>query len=141
MEELNWGMIITQALLFWLAYKIGQISIIHRIGKDLAEELDKKGLLVEKDGLGNISITKEECLLEIERVQSWYYAYSKQGEFLGQAQDFRDLMEIIKKNHPGRNFKVEKYQPNLTEEETGRLIKSIFDVFGNKEMKDGERRN
>lgn len=140
MEELNWGLIITQALFFWLAYKIGQISVINRLGQGLKEELEKKGIQIERDEDGNISLKKEEILLEIERIGTAYYAYSNEGQFLAQASDFRGLMETIKKQHPGKNFRVEKYQPNLTEEETGKLIKSIFDVFGDKETNDDKRR-
>ena len=140
MEEINWGLIITQALFFWFAYKLGQISIIKRIGKDLTEEITKRGLEIEHDEEGKISIKKKEIVLEIERIGTAYYAYSTEGQFLAQGADFRGLMETIKKQHPGKNFRVEKYQPNLTEEETGKLVKSIFDVFGDRETNDDKRR-
>lgn len=140
MEEFNWGVIITQVVLCWLAYKLGQISIIHRIAKDVAKEMIGQGLKLETDEAGNFSIEKEEIGLVIERVNSMYYAYSKDGKFLAQANDFRTLMETIKKQHPGQTFRLEKYQPVLTAEETETLIKSIVDVFGDREATDGKAR-
>lgn len=140
MEEINWSGIIVQALMFWAVYKLGQISIIHKIGKDLAEAIEKRGLKIERDDDGNISISKEPTPLKIERVESQYFAYTMSGEFLAQGSDFRGLFENIKNRYPNQNFRLDKYQADLTEEETGKLVKSIFDVFGDGEKKDGERR-
>lgn len=69
--------------------------------------------------------------MDIERVNNVYYAYSAEGEFLAQGNDFRSMFENIKNRFPNKSFKIGKYQPNLTEEETGKLVKSIFEVFGN----------
>ena len=140
MEELNWGMIIVQALCVWFAYKLGQVSIIHQIGRDLQEEIKKKGLRVDRDEEGNISISREETLLRLERVDSQYFAYANDGQFLAQGTDFRGLFETLKQRYPDKNFRIDRYQAEFTEEEAGRMIKSIFEVFGNGEKTDGERR-
>lgn len=140
MEEINWGAIIVQALIFWLVYKLGQISIIHKIGKDLSEAIKERGLKLERDDEGNISISKEPTPLKIERVDSQYFAYTTAGEFLAQGSDFRGLFENIKNRYPNKSFRLDKYQAELTEEETGKLVKSIFDVFGDGEKKHGDTR-
>ena len=132
--------ILVHAAIIYFAYKLGQWSIVVKIAKELKEKLDI-GLLTEEqinDAIGvekNQRKSKSEILLEIERVDSVYYAYNKEGYFLAQGSDFRSLLENIRIQHPGQDFKIEKYQPSLTEEETGRLIKSIFEVYGDKNEK------
>lgn len=140
MEEFNWGAFLVQALAFWVVYKLGQISMMTKIGKDIMKEMEKKGLSFERDEEGNLSIRKETTPLKIERVDSQYFAYTTAGQFMAQGTDFRGLFESIKSRYPNQNFKIEKYQSDLSEEEAGRMIKSIFEVFGDKEQKDGERR-
>lgn len=140
MEEINWASIIVQVLCLWFMYKLGQASIIHRIGKDLEEEMKKKGLAVDRDEDGKIFIKKEETSLKIERVDSQYFAYASDGQFLAQGTDFRGLFESLKQRYPGKNFRLENYQAQFTEEEAGRMVKSIFEVFGDGEKKNGERR-
>ncbi len=139
-EELNWGAIIVQALAFWFVYKLGQASMLKQLGEGLKDEIEKQGLQIERDEDGNISLKREETLMEIERIGTLYYAYAKDGQFLAQGPDFRELLESIKKQYPGRSFRLDKYQANLTEEETGRMIKSIFEVFGDKEKADDKTR-
>lgn len=73
-----------------------------------------------------------ETVIDIDREQGQYYAYSQKGEFLAQGQDFRSLLESIKGRFPGRSFRINKYNPKLTEEETQRLISSLFETFGDK---------
>lgn len=141
MEEINWGMIIVQSLCVWFAYKLGQVSIIHKIGRDLQEEMKKKGLKVDRDDEGNISISREETVLKVERVDSQYFAYAIDGQFLAQATDFRSLFQNLKERYPGKSFRIDRYQAEFTDEEASRMVKSIFEVFGDKEQKDGQRGN
>lgn len=71
-----------------------------------------------------------ETVIDIDRQDSVYYAYSSQGEFLAQAQDFRTMFDLIKKRFPGRSFRINKYNAKLTEEETQGLIRAVFESFG-----------
>lgn len=73
-----------------------------------------------------------ETVIDIDREQGIYYAYAATGEFLAQGQDFRSMMDSIKKRFPGRSFRINKYNPKLTEEETQRLISAVFESFGEK---------
>jgi len=139
-EEINWGAIIVQTLCFWIMFKLGQASIIHRLGKDLEKLMEDRGIELEKDEDGVLSIKKKETLLKIERVDSQYFAYTTAGQFLAQGTDFRGLFESIKERYPDQNFKLEDYRAQFTEEESTKLVSSIFEVFGNKEHKDGESR-
>lgn len=75
---------------------------------------------------------QRETVIDIDREHNQYYAYSQKGEFLAQGQDFRSLLETIKGRFPGRSFRINKYNPKLTEEETQRLISSLFETFGDK---------
>lgn len=138
MQELDIVSILLQAAVIYGAFKLGQWTIIVKVAKDIQQKLQLGTLTEEQvdDALG-LEKTKEQeqVLLEIERVGQAYYAYSSEGQFLAQGTDFRGLLEAIKKQHPNRNFRLNKYQPNLTEEETGRLVKSIFEIYGDKNEK------
>jgi uncharacterized protein YneF (UPF0154 family) len=77
-----------------------------------------------------------ETIIDIDREQGIYYAYASSGEFLAQGPDFRSMMDGIKKRFPGRSFRINKYNPKLTEEETQRLVSAVFDSFGEKTSDD-----
>jgi hypothetical protein len=74
----------------------------------------------------------KETVIDIDREGGQYYAYASTGEFLAQAQDFRAMFELIKKRFPGRTFRINKYNAKLTEEETQRMIRAVFESFGEK---------
>jgi len=71
-----------------------------------------------------------ETVIDVEREQGIYYAYAEGGEFLAQAPDFRTMFDVIKQRFPGRSFRINKYNPRLTEEESQRLLKAVFESFG-----------
>lgn len=71
-----------------------------------------------------------ETVINVEREQGIYYAYAEGGEFLAQGANFRSMFDTIKKRFPGRTFRINKYNPRLTEEETQRLISAVFESFG-----------
>jgi hypothetical protein len=120
----------------WFSYKLGQASVLWPIKKILQQMAESQGKTLEQlleEELTDQSQPKtQETRLEIERVDGRYFAYAEGGEFLAQGQDFRGLMETMKQRFPNRDFRINKYQPQLTEEETGRLVASIFQVYGDK---------
>jgi hypothetical protein len=141
-EEVNLFNILIHAAVLYAVFKFGQFTVIHKLAKDMVERL-QKGEITEdevKRSLGiedqeDEPVAAKETLMEVERVGTAYFAYSAEGQFLAQGQDFRSLLEAVRKQHPGRNFRLNKYQPTLTEEESGRLVKSIFEVYGDKNEK------
>jgi hypothetical protein len=137
MENIDLVGLILQVVAYWFFYKLGQASIIKAISKDLLESLKAKGIDVGRDAEGNIEFKQnlEQTVIEIERVESQYFAYSDQGEFMGQGGDFKILFESLKKRFPDRNFRIDKDQKNLTEQEVGEMIRTIFEVFGERAQK------
>ena len=73
-----------------------------------------------------------ETVIDVERDQSQYYAYTATGEFLAQGSSFRAMFDDIKQRFPGRSFRINRYNPTLTEEEAERMITALFDVFSEK---------
>lgn len=134
MGEFDLMTFLFQFVVVWIAFKLGQFSVIHNIAKDVVKELEEKGLVLDKDEEGNLSLNKtsNEEELQIERIGKNYYAYSD-GNFLAQGDDFKNLFEYIKRSNPGKTYRVAKYQAELTEEESARMIRSIFEVFGDKD--------
>jgi hypothetical protein len=137
MENIDLVGLILQVVAYWFFYKLGQASIIKAISKDLLESLKAKGIDVGRDAEGNIEFKQnlEQTVIEIERVESQYFAYSDQGEFMGQGGDFKILFEGLKKRFPDKNFRIDKDQKNLTEQEVGEMIRTIFEVFGERAQK------
>ena len=137
MENVDWFSLILQGVIYWFFFKLGQASIIHAISKDLLQSLKEKGIEVSRDEDGEISFTKNagETVLEIERVESQYFAYSTEGQFMGQGNDFKGLFQTLKSRYPDQNFRIDKDQKNLTEQEVGEMIRTIFEVFGERAKK------
>ncbi len=71
-----------------------------------------------------------ETVIDIDREQNQYYAYAADGEFLAQGEDFKTMFERIKQRFPGRSFRINKYNAKLTEEETGLMVRAVFESFG-----------
>lgn len=134
MENIDWGAFILQGVVCWFFFKLGQASIIRAISKDLLESLKQKGIEVSRDENGDIAFTKntEETVIEIEKVGAQYFAYSTEGQFMGQGTDFKVLFQGLKSRFPGQNFRIEKQQKNLTDQEVGEMVHTIFEVFGEK---------
>lgn len=79
---------------------------------------------------------QRETEIDVERLEGIYYAYASDGEFLAQGPDFRTMMDTIKRRFPGRSFRINKYNPKLTEEETQRLITAVYESFDKTPPKD-----
>lgn len=127
-----------QIALFFVAFKLGQWSILVPMKLALAKLAKEKGIDLEKllEELRSEQedvepeSTKQEEFLNIERVDGIYFAYGDQGRFLAQGTDFRSMFENVKQRFPGQNFRINNYNANLTEEEAGRLVKAVFETFG-----------
>ena len=131
--ELSIGDIILAVAALWAAYKAGQLSIIlpvtRMIKKDIEDgKLDPSFLEDDRE-----EQAQAEELLRFERVSGSYFAYAESsGQFLAQGPDFLTVFETIKARFPGQNFRVNKLQTDLSEEEVGCMVQSIFKVFGDK---------
>jgi len=126
-------------LAFGLGYWISTSLMIRRILKDpdtMIKLLEKyKEVKDEEESVPQDNLFKDQTILNIERIEGSYYAYAQDGKFLAQGGDFRSMFENIKNAYPEKSFKIEKYQPNLTEEETGKLVKSVLEVFNDNSSK------
>jgi len=127
-----------QVALFYAVFKLGQWSILVPMKLTLAKLAKEKGIDLEKvlEELRSeqedevTEVTKQEEFLDIERVDGIYFAYGDQGRFLAQGTDFRSMFENVKQRFPGKSFRVNNYNANLTEEEASRLVKAVFETFG-----------
>lgn len=138
MENIDWGSIILQVAVCWFFYKLGQASIIRAITKDLLNSLKDKGIEVGRDEDGKLTFKQEgasETVIEIEKVGAQYFAYSTEGQFMGQGTDFKVLFQGLKSRFPEQNFRIDKQQKNLTDQEVGEMVHSIFEVFGERAQK------
>lgn len=140
MENIDWTSILIQVGLCWFCYRLGQAAVIRAITRDLLEALSKKGLSVGQDENGAVHIQKDEIVLDVERVESQYFAYKDNGEFVAQGADFKSLFATIQHRFPNQDFRINKNPDKLSEEEIGQMIKTIFEVYGDKEQSDGQRR-
>lgn len=140
MENIDWTSILIQVALCWFCFRLGQASVIRVITKELLEELHKQGFGVGKDENGAMLIQKDEIVIDIERVESQYFVYKDTGEFVAQGADFKSLFDTIKTRFPDQDFKINKNTQNLSEEELAQLMKTIFEVYGNKENTGDQRR-
>jgi hypothetical protein len=140
MENIDWTSVLIQVGLCWFCYRLGQASVIRALTKDLLEALQKQGFSVGKDDNGAVHIQKDEIVIDIERVDSQYFVYKDSGEFVAQGADFKSLFDTIKTRFPDQDFRINKNTQNLSEEELAQLMKTIFEVYGNKENTGDQRR-
>jgi hypothetical protein len=125
-----------ELLIFVIDFAIGwwmrTATMLNKILRDpdnMIDLLTKFKKLKDEEESESDPITGDQILLNIERVSGVYYAYGTNGEFLAQGPDFRTMFQTIKDRFPNRDFRIDKYQPNLTEDETVKLVKSVFEVF------------
>jgi hypothetical protein len=123
---------------FYLAFRMGQISIIALLRKEVRDRvLDGQSLTTAVKSLMDADELEEsvetECLLE--RHQGLYYAYTGQGEFMAQGQDFAQVFAQIKLRFPGQSFRVTPRDLELTEAEKVSLVDSLVKTFGDRNDK------
>jgi len=138
LENFDWGSLIIQIVVCWFWYKMGQASIIRAITKDLLDTLKDRGIEVARDEEGKLTFKQEgagETVIEIEKVGAQYFAYSTEGQFMGQGEDFKALFLGLKSRFPDQNFRIDKQQKHLTDKEVGDMVNSIFEVFGERAQK------
>lgn len=102
-------------VIFWIGFKVGHTSAIVKIAKEVA---------------GQLSTTTSEEDLKIEKHGTLYFAYGNEHRFLSQGATFFELLTNLKTRFPGKDFKINKKQEHLTDEEVGLMVTAIFDVFG-----------
>lgn len=116
--------IVIFSVLMYAAFKVGQWSILG----ELVSELQKNKETSTADN------ADEEKII-IEKHNETYYAFGDNDRFLAQGATFGDLFKGIKDRFPGKDFRIDKHPDALTLEETGKMVDSIFEVFGKKETK------
>lgn len=116
----------------YLAFKFGQFSILAVLKEDVRDRLLQGQRTNVKDIVDLDEDLDDETMINIEQHQGQYYAFAVSGEFLAQGQDFDTMFGIIKQRFPERNFRVERLQHQLSEEEVNRMVKSIFKTFGDR---------
>ncbi len=116
----------------WFCFTLGKTSILIRLKDDIRERIVQGDLKVSDQLREALDVPAEECHFNVERHQGQYYAFADSGEFLAQGTDFRTMFESIKQRFPNRNFRIQRMQTELTEEETNRMVRAIFETFGDK---------
>lgn len=117
--------IVVYLIVFWVGFRFGHASAIVKIAKEVASQI-------------NAAIDEED--LKIEKHGSLYFAYGNEHRFLSQGATFFELLTNLKTRFPGKDFKIKKKQEHLTDEEVGRMITAIFDVFGNDKDDDAQHK-
>ena len=59
MEDFDWANILFQAVIYWLFFKLGQASIIHKVSKAVIETLEKKGIDVKVGRNGELELDRK----------------------------------------------------------------------------------
>lgn len=125
------GDIILAVAALWLAYRVGQLSVILPLARLVKDEIEDGTL--PADFLDDHSEDTLEEVLRLERVDTQYFAYADStGQFLAQGQDFPSVFQAIKDRCPGQKFRVNRTQQGFSDEEVGSMVHSIFQVFGDK---------
>jgi hypothetical protein len=117
-------------VLLWAAFRLGQASILTILKEEIRNRIINGEISVDTESRAILKIPKNECHFDVERVNGHYYAYAQDGEFLAQGSDFRSMFQTIKQRFPGRNFRINKLQTELTEEEQTRMVTAIMETFG-----------
>ncbi len=123
------------AVAFYISFRLGQASILSVLKRELRERIIR-GEVTEQQ-LRRAVLDGEEAqgpeeTMKVERVEGQYFAYGDSLGFLAQGDNFREMFDRIKHRFPGHSFRIRDYQTSLTEEESGRLLRAVFEVFGDK---------
>ena len=143
MESVDWFTVFVTAVAFYAVFKLGQWSVILPMRNLLKKVEARHDIDIEKlliDVVNDLEDIEQQTKLSeravnVERVDGQYFAYAVDGEFLAQGADFRTMFETIKQRFPNMNFRVQKLNTTLSDEESQRMVTSIFEVFGDKNDK------
>jgi hypothetical protein len=118
-------------ILLWAAFRLGQASILSILKEEIRNRIINGEISVDAESRAILNVpATNECHFDVERHDGHYYAYAQDGEFLAQGSDFRSMFQTIKQRFPGRNFRINKLQTELTEEEQTRMVTAIMETFG-----------
>lgn len=129
--------IIIYLIVFIVGWALGWQRGIHNMTKLMVDEPERfqkimreiKRMEAEQQ-LDDDVENNRETVIDIDRQQGQYYAYASSGEFLAQGEDFKTMFERIKSRFPGRSFRINKYNAKLTDDETQRMVRAVFESFG-----------
>lgn len=93
MEMQDFWTVLVNALLFFLAYKIGQMSILLKIGQANRTEIEQRLAQVRTTGLRPI--------ITVEEIDGIFYAYDG-NDFLAQGNTADELGKLIAKRYPNK---------------------------------------
>ena len=124
--ELDSLQILIGFVIFWLGFKLGRWSAITGLAREIVQGIEAQAEQAEADS----------CEIVVEKHGPSYYAFAEGDEFLAQGKSMLELMQGIKQRFPNRDFTVKKNQQHLTAEESGQLIRAIFEVFKQEEKHD-----
>ena len=85
--------VVVNALLFFLAYKAGQISILLRIGQTGKNDVEQQLKQVRQTGI--------RPLITVEEIDGIFYAYDG-NDFLAQGNTADELGKLIAKRFPNK---------------------------------------
>lgn len=85
--------VLVNALLFFLAYKIGQMSILFKIGQANRTEIEQR--------LAQVRVTGLRPVITVEEINGIFYAYDG-NDFLAQGNTADELGKVIAQRFPNK---------------------------------------
>jgi hypothetical protein len=110
---------------FYLAFRLGQASILTLISDELRKRIEQGDS--PEEAVRSI-IAQDEAdtadTVRWERHDNLYYAYAGTGEFLAQGQDLATVLSNIRLRYPQRRFELDHRNSEVTEAELEQLIRA-----------------
>jgi hypothetical protein len=117
--DFDWMTIIGLFSYGMVCYWLGKITMMHSIIDAVVNEHDKE------------TASDEAVELKVEKINNVYYAYVG-GEFVAQAETFKDLVRAIKSNNSVTRFAVDKDTTALSEVERTDFMAALVDAYTEK---------
>lgn len=125
----------------YIAFKIGQQSILFPMRKLLDEVARERGTtmedlienyfeLIKVDSGERVINPDNEEVLTVERVGDQYFLYGNKLGFLAQGGTFQTAFERLRDRLPGGTFVINKSESKLSNAETELMVTAISSVFG-----------
>jgi hypothetical protein len=93
METQDFFGILVNAILFFLAYKIGQMSILLKLGQENRSQIQKQ--------LEQVRLTSQRPVITVEEINGIYYAYDG-NDFLAQGETADEVGRSIAQRYPNK---------------------------------------
>lgn len=103
--EFNWTEFLINALLFGLAFKLGQTRGRLEVLKEIIHRPDEIAKIAKKFSREEDQRQQQAETMEVERHGDQIYVYTKSGEFLAQGLTLEDCLTRIEHRFPDRKFK------------------------------------